>query len=266
MPPSQALAADALRTRAGRALTLAAVCLALVTGCRQTRVDDLSGALYCAFAGKMNYYDLDKQKYVEDVVRVGPNASFDSFDISWDKRKILLWRSSWDSDLRRLIVAPMDDDITWSKIEKGKRFHDFVIEHRKISYTNGRLSPDEKLVVVDSQYFSGLPISLVSLKQKEIVASWSVPGIDFNQYGSPVWTRDNHIYFDIATSLYRVGPEDGYRTAEKVLSFDKGINYLTVNPQGTKLVFRQKGHLWLANIDGTDLRQITTSKTEGVGK
>ena len=51
-----------------------------------------------------------------------------------------------------------------------------------------------------------------------------------------------------------------------MLSFDKGINYLTVNPQGTKLVFRQKGHLWLANIDGTDLRQITTSKTEGVGK
>ncbi len=33
-----------------------------------------------------------------------------------------------------------------------------------------------------------------------------------------------------------------------------------------RVVFRQANHLWLANIDGTQLRQITTSKTEGVGK
>ena len=269
MPAFHALAADALRSPAGRALTLAALCLALATGCsRQARVEDLSGALYCAFAGKMNYYDLDKRQYVKTVALVGPGTRIDSFDVSWDRKKILLWsqRSYWDSDMRRLVVAPMSDDIGMSQLEKGKTFHDFMVELEDISYTDGHLSPNEKYVVIDAQSFSDVPITLINLKDKKIAASWSVPGVKFQEYGAPVWTLDNQIYFRIATSLYRVGPADGYRTAEKVLSFDKGINYLTVNPQGTKLVFRQKQHLWLANLDGTDLRQITTSKTDGAGK
>jgi len=90
--------------------------------------------------------------------------------------------------------------------------------------------------------------------------------VSFREYGAPIWTQDNQVYFRIATSLYRAGPKDGYRTAEKLLTFDEGAIYVTVNPQGTKIAFRQNRHLWLANIDGSDLRQITTSKTSQVVK
>lgn len=269
MPTPPSPTSHAAHHRAASALLIAAACLALATGCsRQARVEDLSGALYCAFAGKMNYYDLDKREYVKTVALVGPGTRIDSFDVSWDQRKILLWsqRSYSDSDMRRLVVAPMSDDIRVSTLDKGKTIHDFMVELEDISYTDGHLSPDEKYVVIDAQSFSDVPITLINLKDKKIAASWSVPGVNFREYGAPVWTLDNQIYFRIATSLYRVGPKDGYRTAEKVLSFDDGVIYLTVNPQGTKIAFRQKQHLWMANIDGTDLRQITTSKTEGAGK
>ena len=42
---------------------------------------------------------------------------------------------------------------------------------------------------------------------------------------------------------------------EKVLDINnsKGANYVTVNPQGTHIAFRYDGHLWIQNIDGSDL-------------
>jgi hypothetical protein len=72
------------------------------------------------------------------------------------------------------------------------------------------------------------------------------------------------MYSAIKGVLYRWKEEYGNKV-EKVLNINngKGANYVTVNPQGTRVAFRYEGHLWVQNIDGSDLHQVTTSKLTG---
>lgn len=44
----------------------------------------------------------------------------------------------------------------------------------------------------------------------------------------------------------------------------KGIGYLTVNPQGNKFAFRKNKHIWMCDIDGSNLQQITTGYTSDI--
>ena len=252
--------------RLSPAMLIATAALILTSACSNgDGTSRLSGTLYCTFAGKVSYYDFDAPKFVEETMRMGVGSSlFDSYDISWDKKKILLWiqpEGAFTTDERRLVLTHMRDGITYNSLEKQKNILDFNFELAEISNTHGHISPDEKYVAIDSQYFEHIPTTLISLEHRKVVASWRVPDVDLRDYGAPVWTRNNEVYFRIATSLYRAGPKDGYRTAEKLLSFDEGASFVTVNPQGTKIAFRQNRHLWMANIDGTNLQQVTASKT-----
>ena len=226
-----------LGARFAPAMLIAAAALALTSACsNRDGTSQLSGTLYCSFAGKVSYYDLDASKFVDNAMRMGAGSSlFDSFDVSWDKQKILLFvkpKGAFTTDVRRLVVTLMRDGITYNDLDNEKRIHDFNLAQDDISYTTGHLSPDEKYVVIDAQYFDDIPISLVRLADKQIVSSWSVNGVSFREYGAPIWTRDNRVYFRIATSLYRAGPQDGYRSAEKLLTFDAGAIYVTGNPPG----------------------------------
>ena len=249
-------------------IALPACALAVLTalvGCSDPEnPKNLSGTIYCTFAGSARYYDLNQGKYVDQMMRMGSSTSrFDSFDISWDGRKILLAMDverSFNFDERRLVVRDKADGITYKDVNTQKNAVDVTFEWGDIKSVFGRLSPNEQYVAVAAQHFSGLPTSIVSLKDQKIIASWKVDGVSLLQYGRPVWAKDNQVYFQIKTSLYRAGPADGYQRAEKLLSFEDDTDYVQVNPQGTQVVFRQADHLWLANIDGTQLRQITTSK------
>ena len=260
-----------LVARCTPAALIVAAAIALTSACsNQDGASRLSGTLYCSFAGKVSYYDLDASKFVGNAMRMGAGSSlFDSFDVSWDRQKILLFvkpKGSITTNMRRLVVTPMRDGITYDSLASQQNRHDFNLERGDISYTYGHLSADEQFVAIEAQYFKDIPTSLVSLKDQRIVASWQVNGVSLQDYGAPIWTRDNQIFFRIGTDLYRASPKDGYQQAEKLLSFDDGASFVTVNPQGTKIAFRQNRHLWLANIDGSDLRQITTSKTSQVVK
>ena len=223
-----------------------------------------SGTLYCSFGGDATYYDLDQGRFEPKMMRMGQGTSrFDSFDVSWDGRKILLPMDLGSSvhNRRRLVVRDKTDGITYQQVEAGGNDVDTLLEWPRVGAVTGFLSPNQQYVATAAQHFADMPITLVSLRQQKLIATWAVEGVSFQTYSLPVWTADNRLFFFIQDTLYRASPADGYNEAQEVLKLDPGASFVTVNPQGTQIAFRRDRHLWLANIDGSDARQITTSKT-----
>ena len=75
------------------------------------------------------------------------------------------------------------------------------------------------------------------------------------------------MYSAIKGVLHRWKEAYGNRV-EKVLTLNegKGASYVTVNPQGTRVAFIYNKHLWVQNIDGSNLHQVTTSQLTGSDK
>ncbi|MBX3255969.1 MAG: PD40 domain-containing protein [Chitinophagaceae bacterium] len=231
---------------------------------REGAVKNLPGTIYWYFAGSAGYYEFNSGKFVEEMMKMGVGSSrFDAFDISWDNKKLLLTmdvEGTFNFDERRLVLRDKSDHLTYQNIQDGNNIKDFTFEWGEIATTYAHLSPNEKYVAVDAQFFSDLPVSILGT-DGTLISSWVVNGVSFLNYGIPVWTADNTLYFRIGNNLYKSGAADGFSTAPKVLALDQGSSFVTVNPQGTKIAFRRNKHLWMCNIDGSQLQQITTSQT-----
>lgn len=229
---------------------------------------NLPGTLYWFFAGSAGYYELSANRYVEEMMKMGSASSrFDAFDISWDNRKIMLTmdvEGTFNFDERRIVLRNKTDNITYSEVQSGNNITDFSFEWEDISDVYGHISPNEKYVAVDAQHFSDLPVAIVGVDEKEIISGWKVDGVSLLDYGIPVWTADNKLYFRILNNLYQSSPEDEYVSANHILTMENGSSFVTVNPQGTKIAFRRNKHLWMCNIDGSGLQQITTAETSNV--
>ena len=226
---------------------------------------NLPGTIYWYFAGSVGYYELSSGKFSEKMMSMGPGSSrFDAFDISWDNKKMLLSldvEGTYNFDERRFVLRNKVDNIQYSHLQDGKSIRDITYEWGSIGITRAHISPDEKYLALDAQHFSDLPLTIISAETGRYISGWMVQGVSFLNYGAAVWTNDNTVYFRIANNLYKSGPSNGYSTAPKVLDLGVGSSYATVNPQGTKIVFRKSKHLWMCNIDGSNLQQITTCET-----
>lgn len=225
---------------------------------------NLPGTIYWKFAGDVGYQELGSGKYVKRKMSIGAGSSmFDAFDISWDNQNILLTVNpgSWIHDERRILFRKNTDGLLSANVNDGSNKFDFQYYWDDISYTDAYISPNTKYVAIGAQHFADHPITIVDTETKKTVSSWYVSGVSFLSYGSPVWTADNTLYFRIGNNLYKCSPSDGYKSAPRVLALPSGASSVTVNPQGTKMVFRNDKHLWMCNMDGSDLLQITTCKT-----
>lgn len=220
-----------------------------------------SGTLYWIFSGNAGAYELSSGNYSEKMMKM---ASFDAFDISWDNQKILLSmdvKGSFNFDQRRMVVRPNASGITYSDVENGDNIRDIKVEWGNISKTHGHISPNERYIAVEAQLMSDLPITIVNASNGEMISQWKNDDVKLTHYGAPIWTADNTLYFRIGNIVYRCGPHDNYDSAEKVLNLPEDSSFMTINPQGTKLVFRHNRHLWMSDLDGSNMRQITHSKT-----
>ena len=224
----------------------------------------LPGTLYWNFAGDVGYEDFASKKYVKQKMKMGPGTSmFDAFDISWDNKKILLTVNlgSWTHDEKRFVFRENTDGLTSSKVDDGKNTFDFRYIWAGLSYTSAYISPNSTYLAIGAQHFGDHPIAIVNTPTGETVSTWMVEGVSYLNYGAPVWTTDNTLYFRIGGNLYKSSPSNNYQSAPHVLTLPEGTTSVTVNPQGTRLVFRNKKHLWMCNMDGTGLTQITTCET-----
>lgn len=220
------------------------------------------GSIYWGWTDGDQGVNLSTGKFVN----VRQKNWLDGFDISWDNKKILSFTDyelgSFNFDEYRVIYRNISDGaLTYSNYDDGKSIYNFIFEWGDIKTTSGKISPDEKFIALDAQLFSDLPISVISVAQKEIISGFEVSGVNLNYYGRPIWTADNNLIFRIAQTLYKSSPSDNYQTAKVLTNFTGTVTNVTVNPQGTKLAFRKNKHLWLSNIDGSNMQQITNSQT-----
>lgn len=225
----------------------------------------LPGTIYWHFAGDVGYIDFTTGKATAKKMPMGSSSSrFDAYDISWDNKKILLTldvEGSFNFHERRFILRNNTDNIQYKDLTDGQNLRDFIYEWDDIKTTYAYISPNEKYLAIAAQHFSDMPLTILNAETGAFVSNWLVKGVSFLHYGDPVWTADNTVYFRIGNNVYKSSPSDGYQSAPRVLASDKTISNVTVNPQGTKFVFRMDKHLWMCNIDGSDLRQITTCET-----
>lgn len=225
-----------------------------------------SGIIYTEFAGEMGYFDFDTKKFAEKISRMGSASSrYDAFDISWDNKKILLTMDvdgGLNFDERRYLLREIKKGFKdYDKVNSGGNIFDGIIEWESISNLDAYISPDENYIAISSQHFSDLPITIIDTRTGKIVSQWEDEKVNFLEYGKPVWTADNTLYFRIGSYLYKCSPQSGYKTATKILQLKEGASNVSVNPQGTKIVFTVDRHIWMSDIDGNNLKQITTSKT-----
>ncbi len=224
----------------------------------------LPGTLYWNFAGEVGYQEFKTGKYVKRKMSVGIGSSrFHSFDISWDSQNILLAIDPGFSvsSQCRIVYRKNTDGLIANSTDDGTNQYDFMYEWDRIWGVAVHISPNGKYAALDAEHFADQPIVILDITTGEIVSSWLVEGISFLQYGSPLWTADNTVYFRIADKIYKSSPANHYQSAPRVAVLPAGASSVTINPQGTKMVFRNKKHLWMADIDGSNAKQITTGRT-----
>ena len=228
-------------------------------------VGGLSGTIYTTFAGEAHRYELSSRTYSEKpLLLVGASAIFDDFDVSWDNRNLLLTldvQGAFNFDERRYLLRPLQEYTTSSEVDAGGNLFDHTYEWGGISYTSAYLSPDGRYVALSAQHFSDLPVTLLDTQSGQTVGQWQDEQVSFLKYGEPIWALDGSLYFRIGSTLYRVSPADGYRSANRVAEVPGATN-IAVDPQGSRLVYVLDKHLYLANLDGSNARQITTSRTD----
>lgn len=223
------------------------------------------GMIYTEFAGEVHRYQVGKRRYgSKPLLRVGPSSTFDDFDVSWDNKKILLTldaEGSFNFDERRYLLRRLPrEPLTKADIGDGRNLFDHLYEWGGISYTSAQISPNQRYVVLESQHFSDLPVTLLDARSGETVNQWQIDGVKTLHHGKPVWTRDNSLYFRADNTLYRAVARDGYRSIRAMARID-GASHIAVNPQGTHIVYVKDRHLYMARIDGSRARQITESRT-----
>ena len=223
----------------------------------------ITGKIYIEFAGEMGYYDLDKKMFIKEIIDIGASHKYNNYDISWDNKKILLMMDVDDTfnfDEWRYVLRDMKKSLTYNDLNKGGNIIDNKYTWESISFMNAYISPNEKYIAVSAQNFSDLPITIIDISTGETISQWIDEDVEFINYGKPVWTTDNTLYFRIGANFYKCSPETGYKEAEKILDVGDATN-ITVNPQGTKIAFEKDKYIWMADIDGKNLRQITISRT-----
>lgn len=238
-----------------------------IMGSDSKAIKNLPGSIYWYFAGEVGYMDFGSGKYNDKWIGIGPgNSRYDSYDISWDNKKTLLTmdvEGAFNFTERRFVLRDKGAKMDYSSLQDGKNVFDITYEADDIEITDAHISPNEKYLVLDAQHFADMPITIIDAANGNFINSWYVKGVSFLNYGIPVWTADNTVFFRIGNSVYKSSAADGFKTAPNVFT-QSGISSVTVNPQGTKLAFRKDRHLWMCDIDGRDMKQITTSELSEV--
>ncbi|ATA88776.1 hypothetical protein CGC58_02965 [Capnocytophaga stomatis] len=221
---------------------------------------NLSGNLFIQFTDGVSVYNLTDNKYTEDVAKVSLTQVLQTYDVSWDTSKVLFTLDVQGFNHKRIVYRNISDPVTHQEVKTdGKNIHDFEYEWGDVRPLDAFISPNEKYIALEGQGYSDMPTIIIEADKDKEVGRCDPPA-GYNDWGKPVWTADNVLYVQVGDAVYKMSPDDGYKTYQKVCSADGGGSY-RVNPQGTKFVYYKDKHLWLCNIDGSNRKQITTSKT-----
>lgn len=216
------------------------------------------GASYPSALQGTIYYDWATEGTLQISLPDGTGGSFlpyntkmNNFDISQDgKWKLTVVNAS--------TIGQYNIRFTISDIQSGAVADDFIYNGPGLSgYCQGYLSPDNNFILVTSNEEED-GITILKRNGEFVARITDINGdrIEFNT--SALWLPDNHFILTHGDYIIRLAPP--YTSATLV----KEMNYhdwgkLAVNKTGTQLAVQIAGHIYTMNMDGSDLKQVTTS-------
>lgn len=219
----------------------------------------LKGTLYWSFAGEVGYYDLKNGKFKEKIMEIGASTSIDDFDVSWDRKQLLLMVRHNYND-QEIVIRDFEENLDYEKVKSGNN-QEIEVYWAEPTSPKGRISPSNKFVATAADFVDDFGIGMVDIAKKELISEWTVPGVNFKNYDLPVWTQNNAVYFRIGSTLYSASESDYFSNISEIATLEEGIKDLTVSPQGDKMAYVKDKHIWLSDINGGNAVQITDSKT-----
>lgn len=210
---------------------------------------DLAGTIYYKWA-------------TEGIVKVTlPSATGGSF-IS-DDTKLNSFDISRDGQLRLTAVNAStvgNDNVqfTLSNHNTGSIVNQFIYQSpARNRFCKGQLSPDNTLILVESNDQND-GISILKVNGEFVLRIDGLGGVPFDIHDMKMWLPNNELLLTHGNNILRIPPP--YTSASLV----KQMNYadwghLTVNHQGTKLAMYIANHIYTMDIDGNNLKQVTTS-------
>lgn len=175
------------------------------------------------------------------------NTQRSGFDISRDNTLLLEAKDHPDDyDAELYTITNVKDNTIVSKFKKLSGY---------ANSTYPSLSFDKTLILVPPTYDDG--IMILDLKGNILFNLTSYQGQKLE--GSAEWMPDNTFIFTHGSGIYRTNKEFTKATLIKTINFDVWGD-IAVSPDGTKIALRGGNHLWMMNVDGSNLTQITDSK------
>lgn len=205
------------------------------------------------------YYDWSTSGVVRADLRTASratalqyNTNRNGWDISRDGTKLLVSedaRGDYDAEV-----------YTLTNLKDGT----MIVQFRKASgyanHTSPKLSPDMTLIGVAPTFDDG--IMILDLKGKILFNLVSFQGKKLE--GSINWMPDNTILFRSGNGLYRTNTTFTQATLVVQMNFAEWGD-VDVSADGRKLAFVGGKHIWMVNIDGSGLTQVTDSDQVEVG-
>lgn len=220
----------------------------------------LTGTIYFHFAGRYGSLDLNKNLYVNEFAK---KKDFGKIDISKNGKKILLVTTKGISgtDHQRIIYRNLSTQITFENLTNGGNIYDFKYQWRNIGIGSGTqcyISPNEKYIAINAESSGNHSITIINSDRDETIEKFRDENISLRNHKIVGWTSDNSLIINVDGNIFKVNESTSWEP-QSLLRVPS--NHVSVNPQGTKIVFRAEKHLFMCNIDGNDIRQITNSKT-----
>ncbi len=206
----------------------------------------ISGTLYYEWAGHIFGYDL------------GTDQKFTFFEHTNDLNG---WDVSRDGKIlltSKFIPGRTDvTQYTLSHAEDGNiisQFEYFPLDGERDNI--GILSPDNSLIAIKPTRAEGIVI--VNTEGEVLHHLEGVNGEKINQFAEVLWLPGNVLVFTHQQHILRTDPP--YNDIEHIKEMDYELwGNLHASFDGERLSLKIGNHLYLMNIDGSDLKQITES-------
>lgn len=235
-------------------------CISLLfVGCTKDSDDDLSdGNSYPSSLQGMIYYDWATEGILKMSLPDGTGGSFipddsklNNFDVSYDgKWKLTVVNAS--------TIGQYDIRFTISDINNGSVVEEFIYNSPGLNaYCRGYLSPDNSLILVTSNDKED-GITILKRNGEFVTRIVDINGQPFDFNETRLWLPNNELLITHGNYIIRVPPP--YTAGSLIKEMDyQDWDELTVNQAGTQLAMQIANHIYTMNIDGSDLKQVTTS-------
>lgn len=210
---------------------------------------DLTGTIYYKWATegilKVTFPLATGGSFIEDDTRLN------NFDISRDGQYRL-------TAINASTIGNNDVRFTLSNIVNGSIVHEFIYNSPAgNSYCKGQLSPDNTLILVESNDMED-GITILKANGEFVLRMDGLDGEPFSMHDMKMWLPGNGLLLTHGKRIIRVPPPYTSGSLIKEMNYEDWGS-LAVNHQGTQLAMRIDNHIHTMTIDGSDLKQVTTS-------